>query len=341
MGEEHSTKNLVSRTETDPWNAILGRRPGSYKMPEVGRTLMNTIDFAVFERRLEKAIVTGVVFEKWAENERHFACKAPAVMSTVYSINGMRNIAEEKLIQARKEIRRCADCKAHYLKRNGIFLFHGRHLKESLWAYSQAVLLFEELQEDLEQAKCLMGRGIVKTVMHDYENGLDDQEAAMEILNGSSGHYIVVGAINSASILTHMGRLEAAREKVEEAQELLSGIKSVERPKLVLRWIKALLLEDTGEKKDRKLASQMIDRVEDRMRALDMQREIRVLLADRARIARAPHTIRRIARKALAMEDTEPVRTFIQAVIDNTSRGNIVRWRNALDSYVPPFSEAA
>lgn len=79
MAEDHSIKNLVTRTTADPWNAILGRRPGSYQIPEVGQTLINMIDVAVFERCIDKALITGVIFEKWAEHTPHFACKAPIV----------------------------------------------------------------------------------------------------------------------------------------------------------------------------------------------------------------------------------------------------------------------
>lgn len=342
MAEDHSIKNLVSRTATDPWNAVIGRRPGSYQIPEVGQTLMNMIDAAVFERRLEEALLTGFVFEKWAEHEPHFACKAPAVMSTVFCIGNQIMIAEEKIEQARKKMGPdCKDCKAHYLKRRGTFLVYDGRLSESLQSYSQGLSLFGSLGNDLERAKCFIGRGVVKTIMNHCESGLADEEAALNILGSDSCHHFLIGSINRVAILTRMGRQREAQEGIEKTQELLAGLKNVERSKLTLRWIKALLLEETGGQNDRRIAGQMLDRVEARMRTRDMHREIRVLLADRARIARAPHTIKQIARKALAMETSRRVRTCIEAVIGHPTRDNILKWRNMLDSYVPPFTEIA
>lgn len=342
MAEEHSIKNLVARAASDPWNVVLGRRPGSYQIPEVGHELMATIDYAVFERNHEKAIVTGVIFEKWAESTPHFSCKASAVMSTVYSIGGILTVAEEKIHQAKTRIGNCTDCRAHYLKRNAIFSIYEERPQESLLSYTEAISLFTELGDTLEQAKCLIGRGVVKSMMmRDHEGGLSDQDAGMSLLDANAGHYLVYGVVNKAQTLTKLGRRDEAKEQIERAQEYLAGIKSVERPKLLLRWIRAQLLEADGDRKDQKLAGQMLDRVESRMRHLNMEREIRIVLADRALVARAPHTIRQIAQKALAMETSRRVRERIQAVIDDTSRENILKWRQALDSYVPPFVESA
>ena len=165
MAEEHSVKNLVSRAASDPWNVVLGRRPASYQIPEVGHELMATIDYAVFERNLDKAIVTAVIFEKWAENTPHFSCKAPAVMSTVYTIGGMLSVAEEKIYQAKTRVGNCTDCRAHYLKRNAIFSIYDEQPRESLESYTEAVSIFAELGNTLEQAKCLIGRGVVQIIL--------------------------------------------------------------------------------------------------------------------------------------------------------------------------------
>ena len=121
MAERHSVKILIAKTIADPWNTVTGRRPENYQIPEVGYTLMNIIDLAVFERDIEKASVTSTIFEKWAERMSHFDCKAPAVMSTIYCIGGHLEIAEEKLMKAKGLIRDRADCEAHYLKRYGIY----------------------------------------------------------------------------------------------------------------------------------------------------------------------------------------------------------------------------
>ena len=341
MSEDHSIKILVAHTMTDPWNAILGRRPENYQIPEVGFTLMNMIDLAVFERDIEKAIVTGIIFEKWADRMSHFDCKAPAVMSTIYCIGGQMDIAELKVITAKNKVYDCLDCEAHYLKRYAYYLVSDERPRESIQAYSQAVRLFEELGVPLEQAKCLMNRGLVKSFMHDYGSALADEETAMDLLSPDSGHYLVIGSINRANVLMKMGRQDEARNAVTESQSLLAGMKNVERPKLILRWTTALLLDLTGQEKDRKRAAQMLDRVEYRMRHLSMHREIRVLLADRALVARATRTIKQIARRALGNQISPRVRERIQDVLDDPTREKILKWRNALDSYVPPFVESA
>lgn len=166
------------------------------------------------------------------------------------------------------------------------------------------------------------------------------RKKGLELLDGNAGHYILIGTSNSAWFLTRLGRRNEARGKVAEAQDILSGLKKVERPKLILRWIKSLLLEDTGGKNERKIAGQMLDRVEVSMQSHGMDRERRVLLADRARIARAPYTIKQIARKALALETSRRVRICIEAVLSNPTRDNICKWRDSLDSYVPPFTDS-
>ena len=121
---------------------------------------------------------------------------------------------------------------------------------------------------------------------------------------------------------------------IEETQEMLVGEDDLERPKLILRWIRALLLEAQEELKE---AGEMIDRIEPRMRKLDMKPELRVLLADRARIAKLPATIKRIAKKALDMEDIPRIRELIEQAIQHPTRDNVLKWRNSLDAYVPPF----
>ena len=115
---------------------------------------------------------------------------------------------------------------------------------------------------------------------------------------------------------------------------MLIGEDDLERPKLILRWIRALLLEAQERFKD---AGEMIDRIEPNMRKLDMKPELRVLLADRARIARQTKTIEKAANKARDIEDIPRIRELIEKVLRDPTRENILKWRNSLDAYVPPF----
>lgn len=343
MRLENSAKNLLGRTDKDPWNCLVGRRPDSYRLHEVGVSLMNQIDHALLERDLDRAIYTGVIFEKWAEWDLHFNCKAPAVMAAVYAVCGIYSEAEKKLMKAKERAnrRKCKDCKAHFYKRNSVYLIHNGRPHDALDSYNHAVDLFEELNDPLQKAQCMIGRGAVQYILRNYERGLTDQEQAIELLAPFGSIFVIAASVNTAAILTKMGKGDLAREKVDELQCVLEGIRNIERLKLVLRWIKALLLEETGKREDLKLAGQLLDRVETRMRKHDMTAEIRVLLADRARMARDPNLIRRIASKAFDLELSPMVRGCIENVIRDPSRDNIVAWRDSLDSYVPPFLTAA
>jgi len=343
MAKTVSIKNLVGRTARNPWDSIVGRRPGSYQIPEVGISLMDQVDHALLERNLHQAILTCIVFEKWAEKDLHFRCKAPAVMASVYSVCGMASEAESKIIEARMlaHTRGCKDCKAQYHRRNGIYLFHSSRPGAAFRSFEKAVNLFEELRDPVESAKSLIGRGVVQAINHDFEKGLADQERAIGLLLPKRSIFILSGAVNIAAMLTKMGEGDLARQKVAEVQRMLKGARAVEPLKLLLRWIKALLLEEKGGREDLKLAGQMLGRIEVRMRNLGMQAELRVLLADRARISTDPLCIRRIASKAFDLELSREIRALIEEVIRNPTGEAITAWREGLDSYVPQFPTVA
>ncbi len=345
MEPADSTKNRISRVDKDPWACILGRRPESYQIPEIGNVLMQAIDQALFERKLERAIRTGVVLEKWAERLPHFACKAQAVLGSVFTIAGMPSLAEEKLLAAKGKTGGCRDCLAQYHKRLGTFLVYSGDPSGSMRAYDQAVKLFAELGDKLEEAKALLNRGVTRSILHDFNAGLKDQEYAVDLLrsaevasNGKVGIYFVAASVNIAAILAQLGVIELARKKIEEIQEMLKGQDGVERARIILRWVRALLFEQEGGYRN---AGQILDRVEGRLRKLEMNSELRVLLADRARVARHPPTVIRIARKALDMETKPAIRAKIERVIREPIREAILEWRAALDSYVPPFPAGA
>lgn len=122
---------------------------------------------------------------------------------------------------------------------------------------------------------------------------------------------------------------------------MLKGIKDIERPKLLIRWIKALLLEDKGKAEDMRRSGAMMDRIAVRMKNLEMKAELKVLLADRARVARNPTTIRRIASRAYDMEHLPHIMKLIEVVIKEPQREHITNWRNSLDAYIPPFPATA
>lgn len=340
MGDDLSVKNLVGRTERDAWSPMTSSRPESYRIPEVGLAYMEKIDHALFERDLDGAITTGVIFQKWAEHDQHFRCKAPAVMAAVYAVCGIRAEAEKKLVVAKELVRaiQCQDCHAQYLKRAGTFFIHEAKYQEAHSAYSRSSDLFLDLGERREAGKSILNRGVSSALMHRYDDALRDQERALELLGDGFSIHIIIASINIAAVYTYLGQVDRALDQIDVSQEMLKGEGNAERPRLILRWIRGLLFEAEGKKKD---AGEMLDRVEARMRRHDMRPELRVLLADRARIARRPSAIRHIAEKAHSLEDIPRIRTVIESVMKEPTRENILSWRSALNSYVQPFPAAA
>lgn len=66
MGDDLSVKNLVGRTIRDPWKAVLGSRPNTYQISEVGTELTHQVDRALFERKIHTAITNCIILEKWS-----------------------------------------------------------------------------------------------------------------------------------------------------------------------------------------------------------------------------------------------------------------------------------
>jgi tetratricopeptide (TPR) repeat protein len=296
---------------------------------------MERVDHALFERDLDEAISTGVVFQKWAAHDFHFQCKAASVMAAVYAVCRLRGEAEKKLVTAKQRLHPdCKDCMAVHLDRTGTFLIYEARYQAAHAAYSRASDFFLDLGARRDAGRSILNRGVTLHLMNQHHEALKDEERALELLGDEFNIYIIMASINIASILMHLGKADLALDQIEASQEMLAGINSPERPRLILRWMRALLLEAQMELKT---AGEMLDRIETRMRGLDMTPELRVLLADRARIARRPDVIVRIARKAHAMEDVPRIMAVIEKVANDPSRENILAWRNALDSYVPPF----
>lgn len=338
MVTDLSIKNLVGRTERDPWNAILGSRPEKYRISEVGLTLIEAVDFALFRRNLREAITSGVILEKWAGHDLHFDCKAAAVMASVYSVCGLRLEAEKMLVKAKRHgapDSNCKeDCKAQYFKRNGTFLMYENRYRDACLLYGRSADLFLDLGEGKEAGKSLLNRGVALAAMKRFDDALEDENRALDLLGEEFSFHIIAAAVNIAAIFMELEQVDLALSQVSHVQDMLKGSDNLERPRLILRWIRALLLVLQGDLKN---AGEMIDRVEVRMKRLDMKFEHRVLLADRARIARQPSIIKRIAKKAYDMEDIPSVRKIIETVMREPTRENILAWRSSLGSYIPPF----
>ena len=335
MGSDLSKKNLLGRVERDAWKAVTGTRTESYQFDDVGVTLMHSVDRALFERKNRDALRTGFILEKWGEHNIHFSAQAPAVMSSVYSVCRLFNDAEYSIVLARKRVNPdCDDCQAQYLKRLGTFHFHQQTHRQAIKAYSQSAELFIAIGKSEEAAMSLLNRGASKYYLRQYEGALADEEHALELLGDECTIYTIMCSINIVGILLGLKKLDEALERIKSIQDGLVGENDIERPKLILRWVRALLLEAEEKLKD---AGEMMDRIEPRMRRYDMKPELKVLLADRARVARQTDMIQEIARKALEMEEIPRIQRIIEKVITEPTREHIISWRNALDSYVPAF----
>lgn len=335
MGMSLSKRNLVGRVERDAWKAVIGSRTESYQIDEVGVALIRSVDRALFERKTRDALRMGFILEKWAEHHIHFNAQAPAVMSSVYTVCQLYNDAEYTIVIAGKRVNPgCKDCQAQYLKRLGTFYFHQRTYTQAIKAYSQSAELFIAIGKFDEAAMSLLNRGASKYYLHQYEEALADEEYALELMGDEFTIYTIMCSINIVGILLALKKLDEALERIKSIQDTLVGESDIERPKLIIRWIRALLLEAEGKLKD---AGEMIDRIEPRMRRYDMKPELKVLLADRARIASQTDIIQIIAGKALEMEEVPRIRRIIETVISDPKREHIILWRDALDSYVPPF----
>ena len=335
MGDDLSIKNLVGRTERDPWTVLIGSRPENYRIREVGLSLIEGVDFALFKRDFHEAITAGVILEKWAEHDLHFDCQAAAVLSCYYSVTGLRSEAEKKLVTAKRKIPPdCDECKAQYLKRIGTFYLYEHRHQEAYKSYARSARLFLDLGYEKEAGKSMLNQGAALFFMKRLDDALRDERKALELLGEEFSIHIIAASINIARILTELSQVELALSQIETTQEMLKGSERLERPRLILRWIRALLLEVQGDLKN---AGQIMDRIEIRMRSLDMKAELRVLLADRARIARQPSVIKRLAKKAYDIEEIPRVKKVIEKVMNDPTRENILAWRTALDSYIPPF----
>lgn len=301
----------------------------------MGVSLIHSVDRSLFERKNRDALRTGFILEKWAEHHIHFNAQVPAVMSSVYSVCQLYHDAEYTIVVAGKRVDPdCKDCQAQYLKRLGTFHFHQRTHAQAIKAYSQSAELFIAIGKPGEAAVSVLNRGASKYYLHQHEEALADQEYALKLIGDEFNMYTVMCSINIVGILLALEKLDEALERIKSIQDTLVGEHDIERPKLILRWVRALLLEAEGNLKD---AGEMIDRIEPRMRRYDMKPEMKALLADRARIARQTEIIQDIAGKALEMEEIPRIKRIIEAVISNPKRENIISWRNSLNSYVPPF----
>lgn len=340
MGSVESVKNLVARTRKDQWACILTRQPDAYQIPEIGALLIELTDHALFERRYPDAIRVAVIFEKWADRNTLFAPKAKAVLGAVMMSCGKIMFAEELIMAAIRIAGDSIECLAECHRRLGTLLLYQDRATEALGEYSTSIEQFEKIDSQAFVMFNLVNRGAGNWILGDYEHALQDLDRAIRLYDEETmpRFYLTAASINMVSVLTSKGRTRDAQALIEEIQADVTGKDHMERVRLILRWLRALLLDIHGE---RKIANQILDRVDDRMAQLNMYNERRVLLADKARLARFERTISTIAQKALAIEQTPSVAKKIEEVLKEPTPQKIQEWRSSIDTYLPPFLTAA
>jgi tetratricopeptide (TPR) repeat protein len=334
-----SIKNKISRTVKDPWSCVLGRRPEGYSSPDIGLSLIESVDKALFERDYEEALTVSIILKKWSQRRPDFSALAEVTLGGVFTVCGLVSLAERKLENAKRKIDMTQStpcCIAEYHRRYGIFLLHQARNKEAIGNLGAAFEEFTKEGEILGAAKSVIAQGVARWKLRDHENALKDEERGIRMLDDFvSTSYVTIQALaNIALLKIELGRIDEAVGEIEAILEAIKGDGSqgAERTRIILRWLRALVLEVKGKMKS---AGQILDRVETRLKKLDMKSELRVLLADRARVARSEPLVKRIAGRALEMETEAHVRKILEAVIDSPSAENLQLWRKSLDTYVP------
>lgn len=339
MSCQESIKNLVTRTRTDPWGALVGRRPESYQIPEVGNVLIEMVDQALVERQLDKASDYVSILKRWSRHNPTFKPKALAAEGAFFMVCRKLALAEEKMTEGKMlagdQTSPLAEC---YRRLGALYLYQYR-FAQAIDACNTSIRYFRNEGNTLGIAISLMTRGYARWQMKEHASGLHDEERGIELLDYTMPFFhLVTGSVNAACILTDMGRPRTALAKIEDIQSMIRGQPNMERPRLSLRWLRALLLEQDKKCKE---ACELLDRVDRRFVKLDMDNERRVLLADYARISKSPKKIRNLAERGKDLEMSPDTLEKIDQVLQNPSEENIRKWRESLDSYMPIFPKAA
>ena len=341
MLKEQKIRSLVSRARKNPWQPILSRTAPRYRIPEIGDLYIETIDESLFERRFDNAMRQVVLFEKWSETSRDYSPRAKAAFGTILLICEKMNLADREIRSAVTQAESVGSsiCVAECERRLGMLLWYQNRHRDAIGTYTSSLRRFEQEEDSRGVVINFINRGIAYWKLKKYDLALTDEEAAISLINETMpGFYVVAASLNIAAIYASRGDHEMALQQIENTQAMIKGLDGMSRARLILRWIRGLLLESEGKLKR---AIEMLERVDRQMVLLDMDIERRVLLADTARIAKNPDKIIRIAERAVRLEDSPHVTTIVNKVIKEPSYENVLAWRDALDTYIPPFPAAA
>ena len=240
----------------------------------------------------------SVIFEKWAEENDTFRLRAKAAAGAVLLHSGASVMAERLILGSVEQARKSghATTIAECERRLGLLLWFQHRHQKAIQVYSISHRRFQDEGQIAEAAISLISRGVVFWRVGDRDNALADEERAVSMIGKKANEmpyfYLVAACLNLAGLHAASGSTGLALEKIENAQEIFRGIDSMEKARLLLRWIRALLLEVNGGVKR---AGEMLERVERRM--VDMEHE-------RHAVLQIPHGWPKIVKKLFASPRT-------------------------------------
>ncbi|MCP5115290.1 MAG: hypothetical protein GY953_31060 [bacterium] len=171
MSTQDSIKSLVARTRNDPWSAVVGRRPQSYRIPEVGDTLIELIDQALFERQFDELSDRVSVFKQWAKHSPSFKPKALAAEGTFFLVCGKMSVAEEKIMKGSQLAADQDGPLAECYRRLAVLHLHQRKFSSAVRTCNVSMQHFERATNALGVAINFINRGLAKWHMNRYGCG--------------------------------------------------------------------------------------------------------------------------------------------------------------------------
>lgn len=326
-----------TRLNREPWSCILGNRD-LYNEPEVGYLLIELIDTAVFEFKTQHAVELAVIFKKWAEKYTLHIIPAKAAMGAVLHIMGDARSGHSiisEAISSSLEVG-CEYSLAESLRRMGTLHLKEKHFDKAVACYSRSLKVFREQDLNSGIVINLVNRSVALRHLEKYQLAREDGEAAIYAYGETSPDWhLVAASVNLALYHVYQNSRAAALGIVDSIITKIQGREGMERVRLSIRWLRALLLENQREIR---LAIELLDRVDERMEKLGMRAERLALLADKARMVSRESTKIRIANKALHIAPSNVERIVIQRVAKDPTDQNIQEWRRAVKSYIPDFT---
>ncbi len=286
------------------------------------------------ESALERALIARQVSASLSDH--HMICRASAALGSAFRLAGCYDLSREKMKEAKLAAGRCLSCIAEVERRWAVLNLYENRYEESLQQLNLAADTFESLSKRADLAKVLVTRGIVWWKLGQPEKALADEHAAIDNFSDDMPSFYYISAmLNATAFSLENDHAEMTLQAIQHLREVLKGVAGCSRVRVLVRWVRGLLLKKMGRLKS---AAELLESAESGMIRLSMKPELRALYADLAGTKKREDAIVRVAKKALKIEASEEVCLAIQRVVRDPTPTNVVAWRSALDS---PFPFAA